>query len=278
MRYAEALKTLCANDPRRARDSYIDGDLVGSAKRFESSEEFAAVLDVLKKYGNGKGQTVLDLGAGTGIAAYAFARKGCRVIAVEPMMSEDFGALAIARISTKERVEIDIVSAYAEQLPFRNFCFDLIYMRQALHHAQSLTGMLTECARVLRKGGLLFATREHVVSNERQLHEFLENNPIHKLYPCENAYRVSQYKSAFRQSNLKVIRVWRQFDSMINLNPIEEGELTNKQASKLASVFGVKLSRFLIQKQTVNMLIRGYLNIRHRDPGRLFSFLAVKEN
>ena len=86
-------------DPQMAdlvRDSYLDRDVLAAGKRFVDSAEFAEVRQRLgDHWRNG---IVVDLGAGTGIASYAFAQSGAqKVYAVEPDPSEEVGRGAIMR-------------------------------------------------------------------------------------------------------------------------------------------------------------------------------------
>ena len=89
-------------DPRFAdlvRDTYIDEDVSASATRFEASGEWQAVHELLKPCL--PGATVIDLGAGNGIASRALANAGAgRVFAVEPDSSDSIGRGANVQIAT----------------------------------------------------------------------------------------------------------------------------------------------------------------------------------
>ena len=72
----EAVRGLRA-DPQSAamlRDAYRGEDVCEAAERFRASAEFTEVCGQLD------GGKILDLGAGTGIASYALARSGARVV------------------------------------------------------------------------------------------------------------------------------------------------------------------------------------------------------
>ena len=153
-------------------DAYLDEDNFAAARRFAASEEFEAVARLLSLK-NGRKLRILDLGCGNGIASYAFALLGHYVTAVDPDPSADVGLAATARLSSRVPGEITTCLSEAESLPFDDASFDVVYERQALHHFQDLRAGIAECARVLRPSGVLLATREHVVSDEAQLAEFL---------------------------------------------------------------------------------------------------------
>lgn len=274
--YENALIKLREDDPQRAFDTYIDADVIDAAKRFAASEEFSEIYRIFNSHNIVAGAAILDIGAGNGIASYALAKKGYSVTAIEPLMSHNFGASATSRLKLEAKLDINVISSYAECLPFRNSCFDAVYVRQTLHHARNLARMISEAARVLREGGLFLATREHVVSNSRQLKVFLENHPVHQVFPCENAYKENEYIRFIRQAGLRVIKVLKPFDSVINLYPLTDTVLRKKHVEKLARLIGPWLSKSLMSSEAFNNFIRVYLNLRHRDPGRLYSFLAVK--
>src|ERR1044071_6640767 len=175
------------------RQCYLDEDNLAAARRFAGSEEFAEISSLLGLGGAGRRLKILDLGCGNGIASYAFASAGHEVYALDPDESEDVGLGAAARLA---RVvgggAIETVKSFAEQLPFADATFDVVYARQSLHHFGDLRRGLAECARVLKPGGKLFATREHVVSDDEQLRQFLDEHILHKLHGGEKAYRLGE--------------------------------------------------------------------------------------
>ena len=157
---------------------------IGAAKRFWASEEWQS-LRLFFPIKHGK---ALDVGSGMGIAAYALARDGWQTTALEPDSSGLVGAEAIRSLARDAQLEIEVVEEWGEGLPFEDATFDLIHARQVLHHAHDLERFCSELARVLKPGGVLVATREHVISSPTQLPAFLDSHPLHNLYGGENAY------------------------------------------------------------------------------------------
>jgi ubiquinone/menaquinone biosynthesis C-methylase UbiE len=171
---------------------YYDRPVKRAAERFWNSEEWQATRTLLQS-SVGK---VLDVGAGSGISSFALAKDGWQTTALEPDSSHTVGAGAIRSLSNEYNLSIEVVQSYGEQLPFSDFTFDLIYARQALHHANDLNQLCKELFRVLKPGGTLLTVREHVISSPKQLEAFLNQHPLHQLYGGENAYTLSQYKAA----------------------------------------------------------------------------------
>lgn len=134
------------SDPEMAdlvRDAYLDEDTLAAAKRFEESEEFAEVLSLLENnLTKSPPWDILDMGAGNGIAAYAFARAGHKVLALEPDPSSDVGVGAIKRLADSSGLNIRILESFAEDVPLSDECVDVIFVRQTLHHADDLKNFL----------------------------------------------------------------------------------------------------------------------------------------
>lgn len=271
----EAIRTF-RKDPRYAdlvRDSYLDWDVHASSERFFHSGEFSEVRRLLGQ--RIPGSRVLDLGAGVGIAAYAFVRSGsCSAYAVEPDPSVEVGCGALKRL-TADNPSISIIRAMGEHIPLADESIDIVYARQVLHHTRDLPRVLNECARVLRKSGVFLACREHVVDNDRQLQTFLANHPIHQLVGGENAYYLDEYLSAISASGLQLKEVFGPWDSILNAFPAVRSnrELETFAHTLLRQKLGV-LGSILSLLPGVQALV--WRHLKRPVPGRMYSFLATK--
>lgn len=254
------------------RDSYLDRDVLAAAQRFYESAEFRAVCELLG--GRVRGGKVLDVGAGTGIASYAFARAGAQsVYSLEPDESE-LGRGAISQIVNGMPVEL--LDAFGEAIPLPDRSLDIIYGRQVLHHTRDLHKVMQECARVLKPGGMVLMCREHVVDDEQQLHQFLNEHPVHQLAGGEHAYSLETYQQAITGAGLQLTKVLGPWDSIINAFPKARSteELSRLPEQVLAQRFSglATLIRFIPGIHSLT-----WRRIRaHREPGRLYSFLAIK--
>lgn len=270
--WEEAIESL-RQDPRHGDlifDAYLTSDLLQNCRRFAASAEFAETLALVRTH-QPRGHDLLDVPAGNGIGTVAFAKAGFNVTAVEPDSSESVGRGAIAKCLAAENLTARIVTAYGESLPFEPRSFDIVYVRQGLHHARDLKAMLREYARVLRPGGLLLCCREHVVDDyNRSLQAFLDNQVDHQLYGGEHAFTLTDYVSAFEDARLKIVRKYGPYDSSINLHPNTLESLAEKICSATAGrILGVLLPRPLVVRLGMWRLRRS------KRPGRLYSFLAI---
>ena len=92
------------------------------------------------------GARVLDLGCGSGENLERLVRYGARAWGCEPGLERARRAAARA----------PAVAARGEALPWRDACFDLVYVSHVLHHAADVAAVLREVDRVLVPGGALF--------------------------------------------------------------------------------------------------------------------------
>ncbi len=252
------------------RDSYLDQDVLAAAQRFYGSAEFHEVCQLL---GNVQNSKILDLGAGTGIASYAFARAGGQVYALEPDES-DVGRGAINQIVNGMPVEL--LDAFGEEIPLPDESVDIVYARQVLHHTRDLQKVMIECSRVLKPGGRILVCREHVVDDEQQLKQFLNDHPLHQLAGGEHAYSLETYQQAITAAGFQLAKVLGPWDSVINAFPKARSndELRRMPQTVLAERFShlAPLMRFIPGIHSLTWRrIRAY-----REPGRLYSFLAIK--
>ncbi len=255
------------------RDCYYDQPLTEAAERFIASEEWQATCELLPK---ARGRA-LDLGAGRGVSAFALARAGFRVTALEPDASDLVGCGAIAHLAEHVPGRIEAVRGRAEALPFADGSFDLVFCRQALHHARDLRTFCREAARVLSPGGRFIAVREHVISRAGDLHRFREEHPLHRLYGGESAYRRSQYLNALRDAGLRVVRVLRSFDSPINYAPLTGSRICGEIEHRLrrTPVAAAVVRRVSAGASGRRALLR-LASLADRRPGRLHSFVCTK--
>lgn len=244
------------------RACFYDDPLLEAAERYWQSSEWHSV----RSYLSAAAGSALDIGAGRGISAYALARDGWKVTALEPNPSNLVGAGAIRALAVEACLSIEIVQNWGEKLPFENNVFDFVHCRQVLHHARDLGQLCSQIGRVLKPGGMLIATREHVISRKEDLASFLDTHPLHRYYGGEHAYLLREYTDAIERAGLKISDILNPLETPINFYPATREELKVRMASKLCLPFPR-----LIPDAALTLAGR-WIN----TPGRLFTFVARK--
>jgi SAM-dependent methyltransferase len=263
---------MCMTDPTYAdlaRAAYFLPP-VEAGKRYYESAEYAEVRRNIP----GEPGRALDLGAGNGILSYALARDGWDVTAVEPDPSDLIGAGAIRALAAQTATPITVLEAYGESIPLEAANFDLIVARQVLHHAMDLPCLCQEMARLCRHGATIVTLRDHVITDASQLPAFLDQHPLHRFYGGENAFTLDAYRASLTGAGLSIRKEWRSFQSVVNFDPSSEEDVRHSTAAlfgPLRAVFGLALAAIPFR------LLAKLLSIADRRPGRLVSFVAIKE-
>ncbi|HYJ86598.1 MAG TPA: class I SAM-dependent methyltransferase [Pyrinomonadaceae bacterium] len=256
---------------------YLDLDNSIAAKRFAASEEFLAVIRMVPLLTRKQYLTVCDVGCGNGIAAYAFASLGHKVWAIDPDDSGDTGLRATARLAPLvTHGSITAVQALAESLPLISSACDIVYTRQAVHHFSNLAEGAKECARILKPGGYLFSTREHVITDEQQLEVFLRDHPLHQMHGGEHAYSLDTYKEAFAQAGLILSGCFGHYETVINHFPSTNREVKQLFFLALERRLGKSVAKLLTAVPTLESIYRKRLSDACDYPGRFYSFLYRK--
>lgn len=251
---------------------YFDRPALAAAQRYHMSEEWREVRRLLPAPPG----AVLDVGAGMGIASYALAADGWRVTALEPDPSKVVGAGAIRQLARDARVEITVVETWAEGLPFGDAAFDIVHARQVLHHARDLGQFCNELYRVLKPGGRLVATREHVISDLNQLPKFLSKHPLHDLYGGENAFERKEYEGCLKTAGFAISEVFGPWDSIINSTPFTRHKLRDLFLAHFGHRWVATWFARMAFSEIGFPLVRQMLAVLDRRPGRLYTFVADK--
>lgn len=275
--WEDAVESVRKNpDQTLARQCYYDDPLSQAAIRFSKSEEWSEVLRLVNKTPPAK---VLDVGAGRGIGSYAFAKSGFAVTALEPDPSDVVGAGAITSLAQATSTTIKICQQWGESLPFEDESFDIIYGRAVFHHARDLVEFSNEVHRVLRKDGTLLLTREHVLSKDSDLEDFLNFHDLHHLYGGECAYRLDQYVEALNQAGFKSIRSIGPHSSAINFYPMTDAQQRQQFRDRICGRLRFAppwIVNQLLKSEPILRRLRYFSDLNDESAGRLYSFLGSK--
>ncbi|MEM7086982.1 MAG: class I SAM-dependent methyltransferase [Bacteroidota bacterium] len=267
------------------RLAYFEADLDLNVQRFAESEEFEETLGLIRQY-QPKAKTLVDIGSGNGISAVNFARKGYEVISIEPDKSDTVGAGAIRILKDKHALDnLTVYNAFAEDIELPDNSFDIVYVRQAMHHANDLLRFINECVRILKPGGLLLTVRDHVVFDEKDKQWFLKTHPLQSYYGGENAFSAEEYKMAMTAAGASVEKEFKYYDSIINYFPTTALEVeklvalgNNKLKSKMKKRIGILANfPFLIPLyKWFKKIDRNTMLDERSIPGRMYSYVAIK--
>jgi SAM-dependent methyltransferase len=172
----------------------------------------------------------------------------------------------------------------AEELELNGPMFDLVYCRQAMHHADDLPMFVKNITHYLRTGGVLLTIRDHVIYNNEDKEKFLAEHPLQKFYHGENAFRREEYLEAFIGAGLMPKLELRFFDSEINYFPLNLSELTSRAEAEEQAIrkkLGAKLgglARLIPAYFFYKTFIFDPRSITHEKffSGRMYSFLSIK--
>jgi SAM-dependent methyltransferase len=180
---------------------YVCRDLGWDDRTWRANEHsFSLLLEYVRP-----GMRVLEVGAAKAWAAQHLVPRGIDYVATDiladPKVGLGRGAFYEQRAGPFARVQAD-----GEHLPFAAGAFDLVYCVAALHHALDLRRMVSELARVTRRGGIVAALNEGTravgasgeVEDQAEEKRFGINEHVHTLYA---------YLWAFVRAGLVVTRV-----------------------------------------------------------------------
>lgn len=200
---------------------YKTPNLIENAHRFYDSEEFHAIVKLLTELGKGPANTVktLDFGCGNGVASYSLARMGYSVVGVDSSLGELAGLNAAKRLKDLDGVDFELVHSTGETIIFEENSFDVILLREVLHHIKDLPGFLSEIKRILKHNGIVFCMRDHVIWNEDQRNHFFDSHPFYPITLDEGCYYLDEYLDAFQFAGLQMERIFDPVSTVINTYP-----------------------------------------------------------
>lgn len=262
--------------------AYLEKDLPINIERFRNSEEFAETLILLKELCP-NASSILDIGSGNGVSSISFALNGYNVVSIEPDPSNTIGAGAIRKLKEYYALKnIEVKESFAEDLCFEENTFDIVYARQAMHHAKELTKFVKEATKSLKRGGIFFSVRDHVLYNHEEDEKwFLETHPLQKFYGGESAYTEEEYKKAIKSANLTILKVLKHYDSVINYFPMTKADFLKSQLAYKKSIKRKLIKKLFVfsKSKILQFPYKKYNNIydESKIPGRLYSFIAIKK-
>jgi 2-polyprenyl-3-methyl-5-hydroxy-6-metoxy-1,4-benzoquinol methylase len=286
MTWEETIDHIRSNDAYASLvdQAYLHQDLSLNVQRFSDSDEFKETLIIIEAYLKKEKVKMLDVGCGNGISSVAFALHGFEVTAIDPDPSESVGTGAVKKLKEQYGLKnLTIFTCTAEEF-ITSESFDIIYCRQAMHHANNLLLFVQNTTKFLKQGGLLFTVRDHVIYNAIDKKRFLREHPLHKFYHGENAFTSNQYKSSIVTAGL-VLKEMKYYDSVINFYPLTLGEVTENTERErqlilknLSKYFGwIGRQPFMYWLYTKFWFDPEALRNESSVAGRMYSYLSIKK-
>jgi len=117
-------------------------------------EEYTSIFDIF--LGDLKDKIVLDLGCASGISAILLGLRGAKVIGIDisPELIEQANNLAR---ETSGDLDVKFEVGDAENLNIQDESADIIFFGGVIHHFPEKAKLISECRRVLKKGGRILA-------------------------------------------------------------------------------------------------------------------------
>jgi demethylmenaquinone methyltransferase / 2-methoxy-6-polyprenyl-1,4-benzoquinol methylase len=126
-------------------------DRVGAMMIFGQDPRWRAAM--VRAVAPAPGQRVLDVATGTGMVAFALARRGAEVVGVD-QSAEMLGAAESRRAGLGRMASrVSFVRGEAERLPFADCSFDGLTFTYLLRYVDDPGATMTELARVVKPGG-----------------------------------------------------------------------------------------------------------------------------
>lgn len=141
----------------------------------------------------------LDLGCGTGFFL-ADVRKHSRS-AVGLDISFDMLELA-----QKELPDTYTAQGDAENLPFKDGSFDVVFCKGSLHHTRDHAGFLKGCRRVLRPGGVLILSEPCNDNPIIRFARFVLYRASSRFHPDDEGFRENQLSEMVKSAGFEVAR------------------------------------------------------------------------
>ncbi len=152
----------------RFHDQWAESIAPSDVKVFEFFEACTSPENRLIRswLGNLKGKRLLELGCGAGEASVFFALCGADVTATDI----SGGMLdVVRRVAQLHGTEVSTEKALADEIPFADESFDVVYTANLLHHVD-IPATLDEARRVLKPGGVFVSW------------DPLDHNPLINIY------------------------------------------------------------------------------------------------
>ncbi|MSR29189.1 MAG: SAM-dependent methyltransferase [Phycisphaerales bacterium] len=219
-------------------------DRDGYAGQAKARYELEPYIDDLARFGEAKGQMVLEIGVGLGADHQRFAEAGAALYGI------DLTQLAVDH--TMRRLEAfnlhsNLSRGDAENLSFPDGTFDIVYSWGVLHHSPNTRQAFDEVLRVLKPGGraaiMIYSKWSLVGLMLWGRYALLRGRPFTKMATIYSRYLESPGTKAFTRHEAE--RLTRRFSSVRIWTVMSHGDLLASGAGQRHSGMILSLARRL---------------------------------
>ncbi|WP_337288969.1 class I SAM-dependent methyltransferase [Candidatus Methylomirabilis sp.] len=156
------------------------------------------------------GQVILDLGAGRGWAAKHFSLRGCRSVAIDVVADDQIGLGRSQALMKEAGTYYEAVIGDHERMPFKLAAFDIVFSCGSIHHTSDVRVLVSEIARVLKRGGKLLAINEPCIGVHEDEKEVLRRDCAEEIaYSiAERRPNLLQYREALEAADFAKINLF----------------------------------------------------------------------
>ena len=151
--------------------------------------------------GNVSNIKILEIGAGSGVDIVQFAKLDAEAYAL------DYSVQSLSMVEDRaemKKVDVHIINADAEQMPFTDAVFDVVYSLGVVEHFKNPNQFMAENVRVLKRGGyLLVDSPQPFCIHTIRKHILMHFNRY--VGGWETQYTVGQLKKMLQDQGLDIV-------------------------------------------------------------------------
>lgn len=254
-------------------DVYLHGYTIQEQERLRSQARFLEHR-VFEKVDFSKVNSLLELGCGVGAQTEILLKRFSHI----SILAVDLNPLQIAAAHQNERVQF--LKGDATQLPLEAQSFDGVFICWFLEHVREPLLVLQEAKRLLKKGGVLFATE--VMNSSFYLYP--EKPSIKKYWEAYNELQIQlggdpqvggKLGNLLLQSGFSEVQTWPLFFHLDQRNPNELKEMLTYWKNLLLSGH-----ESLVQHQKVDksfkLLLEEEIEELKQSPDTVFIYTSIQ--
>ena len=198
----------------------------------ENSSRFYSTFDELALTGK---ETILEIGACFSYASFKFAKRGCRVVAIDISNYLKVSNLFI------EEAYFERIFSDMHDIPFMDNTFDIVFGSAVLHHSKDLIAAFTEIHRVLKPGGKLALINESARGVFEKVHPVFKD--MDRKGFGDTSYSIPEWRHGAVRAGFKNIKI--DFLSIVDDYISRHESRGSRETFKLKAAYFLRKNRWL---------------------------------